>query len=84
MARCSGTSDLLDTDISSAHIQRPGGIAHRFVQHLPRSCCYRGVTKADSTIALMPGRYGWGEGGPRFDEQPQLLRQCPGGTIGVI
>jgi predicted nucleic acid-binding protein len=27
-------SDLLDTNICSAHIRRPSGLIHRFVQHL--------------------------------------------------
>jgi len=29
-------SYLLDTNICSAHIRRPGGIAHRFIQHSGR------------------------------------------------
>jgi hypothetical protein len=27
---------LLDTDICSAHIRRPGGLAYRFIQHIGR------------------------------------------------
>ena len=27
---------LLDTDICSAHMRRPGGLAHRFMQHTGR------------------------------------------------
>jgi len=29
-------SFLLDTDICSAHLKRPGGLMHRFVQHSGR------------------------------------------------
>ncbi len=29
-------SFLLDTNIASAHIRRPGGLAHRFIQHTGR------------------------------------------------
>ena len=29
-------SFLLDTDICSAHFRRPGGLAHRFLQHTGR------------------------------------------------
>jgi len=37
-------SFLLDTDICSAHLKRPSGLMHRFVQHSARLCI--------STIAL--------------------------------
>ncbi|MGO8690696.1 MAG: type II toxin-antitoxin system VapC family toxin [Thermoguttaceae bacterium] len=29
---------LLDTDVCSAHIRRPSGLAHRFMQHSGRMC----------------------------------------------
>ena len=31
-------SFLLDTDICSAHLKRPAGLMHRFVQHSGRLC----------------------------------------------
>jgi hypothetical protein len=59
-------SDLLDTNICSAHIRRPGVVAHRFIQHSGR----RFVPTITSSVRTIHGS------GSELVSFPQLAG-CP-------
>jgi tRNA(fMet)-specific endonuclease VapC len=61
-------SFLLDTDICSAHMRRPGGLAHRFIQHSGRL-----FLSTVSLAELYSGAYRVTQSGPLLDAIGDLL-----------
>lgn len=62
-------SFLLDTDICSAHFRRPGGLAHRFIQHSGRL-----YLSSVNLAELYTGAYHVPNPQPLLDKVAELLR----------
>jgi predicted nucleic acid-binding protein len=73
-------SYLLDTNICSAHIRRPGGIAHRFIQHSGRlwmPTVVLATSRAYPTCGWRTGSYReLAKKTPRIEREAQRSRRC--------